>query len=581
MSAKRMLSSGCGPGSPLFENVRASVGQEAAENPSETPDRLMLHAGDFAQPYPGKRDALRLSHPTTARMLGMIKQYHPDASRSEMRRLLWPIKRADLVQACIYRYAALVGPDADLMRIYRDSNGSTVLDDNYAGDAYDADHCTSEQSMQAIDCSLVHYIKMMDQLRSNWPAMFRAVWRRDLKKVDALIERRPLPQLCCLRSQKGPTEKFRFMVGLFAEFERLFELLEYLGGPERVTSTSLKAALASLAKGQCAATGSREALYISTAWCHYQPLSHLSWFGCDDRLDYRHPHKAFGPRGITTAVSELDAIGTMAGHTGADGSFKAAVPFQLDSRLRPVGGDLPAHFFAGRDVRTMAIRFILELRQEMGRFAGGRANAKGKKTFELETWGAIGRLAMIITHRFCPETVAAVLDESSRSFQADRKALMPLGPTDLIANPRAWQRLYSGSLTKPSPTAARAIDLHGDTEKNSLLSNLVNTCRKDEHDFLSNCAGDIGHSVRFSALQWYTPYREAPALIKRWKNVPNGLKHAQSKLFSPIAEDRLRFCGRVAARMLPSALPSWQDPACRKSDARRKYEERRLQGQAK
>lgn len=89
------------------------------------------------------------------------------------------------------------------------------------------------------------------------------------------------------------------MVGLWAEFERLFELLENFGGPGRVTESSLRAVLASLAGCKLAAfIGRREALYIGTAWCHYRPLSHLPWFGCDDALDDRHPHRAFGPGGI-------------------------------------------------------------------------------------------------------------------------------------------------------------------------------------------------------------------------------------------------------------------------------------------
>lgn len=588
--------------SPLLRSVRAAVLQECSDYPALVPvklravpngsriqtrvadpetTKLKASPRDRMHRYAGARGVLLLRRVVSARIGKSVRDHQPDASGADIRRLLHPKNRADLVQACVYRYAPLIGPDADLTGIYRDAHGRTVLDDQYAGHLYDADHCAGEITEQALDCTLVDWMRFLDELRTICPQMFTAVWRRDVTKAGEILGKlgpERLPQLECLRSQKDPIRKFCFMVGLWAEFERLFELLEEFGGPDRVTESSLRAFLASTADGAApAGLGSRAALYVSTAWCHLAALTELQQNGCAPALEQSHPYKAFATNGFAEAVDELAAVRKDSGRKVAAKSIYAAVPFAKDSRLRPVAGDLPAHFFAGRDTRTLAIRFILEIRDEMGSFAGGRAD-RGKRHpyFEFETSGAIGRLAMIITHRFCPDTVAAVLNESSGSFRREREGLLPLRPNDLIANPRAWQRLYGGDDAKAPPIANRAINLFGSGGKSSFLGNIVRKCDESKIDFLTECARDFGYSVKFSALQWFAPYREADALIERWRNVPHGVKRRQWKLFERVEEDRLRFCGRVAARMLPSALPIWQDPSCRKSDARRMYEAQRL-----
>ena len=228
---------------------------------------------------------------------------------------------------------------------------------------------------------------------------------------------------------------------------------------------------------------------------------------------------------------------------------------------------MPSHFFAGRDVRTMGVRFLIELREEIGQFPGRRRNTC-KPIFELETSTAIGRLAMIMTARFCPDTVDAALTESSFSFSGEKVGFMPLTAGDLIVNPRAWRHLSGGNDEKISEFAKRAVALNGDG-KNYLLFNLGETARKDKEDFLTQCASDFCYSVAFGGRIWFSPYAEAEALSARWKSAPAGLKKALPNLFQPISQAELDIASRVAARMLPAALPVWQDPNCRKSDAQR------------
>jgi hypothetical protein len=578
--------------SPLLRSVRAAVLQECSDYPALVPiklravpngSRIQTRVADpetaklKASPrdrmhrYAGARDVLLLRRVVSKRIGKTVRDHQPHASDADIRKLLHPRNRADLVQACVYRYAPLIGPDADLTRIYRDAHGRTVLDDQYAGHVYDADHCAGEITERALDCTLVDWMRFLEELRTICPQMFIAVWHRDVTKAEAILGQlgpERLPQLRCLRSQKDPIQKFRFMVGLWAEFERLFELLEEFGGPERVTESSLRAFLASTADGAAAAgLGSRAALYVSTAWCHVRALTELQQNGCAPALEQSHPYKAFATNGFAPTVDELAAVRTDSGRKVAAKSIYAAVPFAQDSRLRPITGDLPAHFFVGRDTRTLAIRFILEIRKEMGPFYGRRAN-RGKRHpyFEFETSGAIGRLAMIITHRICPGTVSAVLAESYVNLLRHNRQLPPLAPGDMVANPVAWVRLYSGSRARPSTVAARATAIHKSGAKTYLFSNIVEAARKDENDLLSQCAGGFGYSVKFSALQWFSPYAEADQLARQWKKADPDLKSKLPALFAPVSAGDLKFCSRVAARMLPSALPIWQDPHWRKPD---------------
>lgn len=579
--------------SPLLRSVRAAVLQECSDYPTLVP--VKLRAGpngsriqtrvadpesaklkasprDRMHRYAGARDVLLLRRVVSKRIGKTVRDHQPDASDADIRKLLHPRNRADLVQACVYRYAPLIGPDADLTRIYRDVHGRTVLDDQYAGHVYDADHCAGEIIERVLDCTLVDWMRFLEELRTICPQMFTAVWRRDVTKAEEILGKlgpERLPRLSCLRSKNDPIQKFRFMVGLWAEFERLFELLEEFGGPGRVTESSLRAFLASTADGAAAAgLGSRAALYVSTAWCHVAALTELQQNGCAPALEQSHPYKAFATNGFAPTVDELAAVRTDSGRKVAAKSIYAAVPFAQDSRLRPVAGDLPAHFFAGRDIRRLAIRFILEIREEMGPFYGRRAN-RGHRYFEFETSGAIGRLAMIITHRICPDTVLAVLVETHGSLLRRNRHLPPLVPGDMIANPVAWARLYSGSSRAQSTVAKRAGVINQSLDRTQLFTNTVRAARRDKSDFLTQCAGAFGYSVKFSARQWFSPYAEADQLARQWKKADPDLKSKLPALFAPASAGDLKFCSRVAAKMLPSALPTWQDPRWRKPDALR------------
>lgn len=135
---------------------------------------------------------------------------------------------------------------------------------------------------------------------------------------------------------------------------------------------------------------------------------------------------------------------------------------------------------------------------------------------------------------------------------------------DLVANPADWQRLYIGPGATPSAVASRSERLGPD-----LLGSIVRGIRKEKSSFLANNAKALGHSLCFRSDAWFEPHDEADRLVAEWSAASADLRTAFPGCFEPVDAVTLLFCGRVAARMLPSALPTWQDPHCRKPDWQR------------
>ncbi|MDX3910179.1 MAG: hypothetical protein QHC67_10215 [Sphingobium sp.] len=578
------------PKSQLYSVVKAAVLDQARRRPSSVPADLVVEiraalaasadqypgviggdahdAGWRMDRFPATRDPVGSGHPIFDALVTTIRCWQPEASSATIAGLLLPANRQNLLQACIYRFSPVIGPAADLNQIYRDSAGRTVFDSGYCSEAYDADHCTGEIMQQVLDVTFLQFVNTLDWLRVHSNQLFDAVWHRNAKEVNHLIDNQPLPPMSFLRQHEDAKSKLIMLVSLFWEMERLFELLRAFGGRQRVTKSRLQRILSSTtALNAAVASGDRTAQYVATSWCHRLAIALLIQDGALNGHDSRHPHIAFGPAGMAENVDELATINTAAAIAVASSTVQAAVPFQIDARLRKAGSELLGHYHAGRDIRTLAVLFLLEARQELGENKGGRYNPGGRY-FEFETDGAIGRLAMIFTSRICPETADAVLKDIWAVYKKGRAHLAPLVHADLVANPVAWQRLYPG-LKTPSAPAARAVALNGMVARNGLLDSLVAKVRKDDSRFIFNDVSRLGNSICFSISMWFAPYREVEALLIQWRNRSPGLREAFPPCFSKISAWRLAFCGQIAAGLFPAANPFLQDPFSRKSNAYR------------
>lgn len=513
---------------------------------------------------PGLRDMVGEFHPTFDRMMLVARDHEGSAVDGvRVNALTQPKTRADLWQAAIYRWSAWFGVNCSLDDVYRDVNGRHAVDTGYMGEAYDADHSPDELLRQTLDVRLIDWIALLDELRLTWPELFEAVWHRDAVTVERLLQQnRRLPTMDFLRMRKDGRDRFRAVVGIFWEAERLFELLHAFGGRSRVTMPHLLKGLmaTSFLKAEIKAD-TRTGRYIATSWCHRAVLAMLFDDGLAIGHDPRHPHRTFGPGGNPSITDELKGCVTDPAREAATFNVRSAPPFVHDSRLRPIDDDLPVHFFAGREVRLMAVLFLLEVRAWLGPNPGPKPG-QGKGTFDVDGDSAIGRLALLIVARICPDTARSIIADVVQAAAANCRWLPPrIGAADFVANPRAWYRLHTGV---PNPTS---IPYRSEKLGEDVLATMVRGARKDRHRFIVSDPAKLAHTVCFVPEAWFDPHRETRMLIDEWLDA--GVEHETA---FPGCFDRtltsaeLEFCGELAAVIQPSAIDPWHDPHCRKPD---------------
>lgn len=569
----------------LGKVVETAICREAAENTHLVPKEITDEVGDVADRLggiyiigndlrragwrfdrnPGTRDAAREGHPLWARLTETIRRWEPDAPASRTAALQKPTGFTDLLRASVYRMAPLMGPGADLARLYSAPGGLTPFDPGYGGEMYDADHCTGELMRQLLDVTFLDWVTTLEWLRTCWPAMFDAVWTRDAVAVLRLMHTHALPPMPFLRQCKNQRQRLEALVAMFWEAERSFELIYAFGGRERVTISTLCATLGSTSMlGSAIRSDTRSANYAAGSWCHRYTLARLFEHGPNVAHLDQHPHVALGATGDALGMDELAGSASHAALDLIDGNLCTAPPIRIDQRLRMVAGERPAHFFGGRDVRTMAVFFLLEVRQFLGSNQGGRGKTQ-ERWFEVSIDGAIGRLATIITARICPDTAAATMSESvpflKRDDGPERIAL-----SDLTANPAAWQRHYICPAVQPSPIASASEYLGED-----FLGSMVRGVAKEPSAFLNNDPARLGHSLCFRPDAWFNSHAEAAQLAHQWKTAGQHRDAFPGAFDRSISVKGLTFAANVAAQLLPSALEMWQDPHCRKADRLRSF----------
>lgn len=583
----------------LMASVAAGIATEIAADPDAVPTSVLDKAKDWSAPsaagihimghetrragwrhgrLPGLRDMVGEFHPVFDRMMVMARRYEKNVPPEREAALRSPVSASDLWRAAIYRWSNWFGVDADLCRVYRDDNGRLADDPAYAGHAYDADHVPDELLRQVLDVTLIDWIGLLETLRVTWPAMFDAVWHRDAKAVDHLSrQNRRLPDMPFLRVRKDSADKLRTVVAIFWEAERAFELMHAIGGRHRVTMTRLLSALASTSMlGAAVAADDPTGRYVGSMWCHRGALALLFDEGLATGHDARHPHRSLGPGGDVNVTDEIVGCVSDAGLDLAGFNARTAPPFALDSRLRDVQGEEPVAFLAGRDVRSLAIRFLIEVRAWLGGSKGRKA-VLGPPLFEIETDSAIGRLALLMIARICPDTARSIIREATETITAVRSAPRfsakiadnpaepdhPITLSDIVANPRRWRAELRKGLPIIGSITAQSKWLGHDA-----FAGMVKKAKKDTSQFISAAFPALGHSICFMPQVWFEPYRETVGLQVAWEDVGRDHEAAFPRCFDrSIPADELAFCLRVAARQQVAATDMLRDPHCRQPDS--------------
>lgn len=571
----------------MIATVATGIADEMAADPGSVPATIRAKARNWSPPHigginvighdtraagwrhgrlPGLRGIVDDFDPVFNRMIAAARSTGSAASAEQEAALRHPQSQDELWRAAIHRWSAWFGRDCCLDLIYRDSQGRLADDPAYTGRSYDADHAPDELLRQVLDVTLIDWIVFLETLRTTWPAMFDAVWRRDAVKVKRLLGNKPrLPVMDFLRMRKEEQDRFCTVVAIFWEAERCFELMHAIGGTRRVTKPNLLAAMRSTSTlGAEVATDSRAARYVATTWCHRGSLSLLFEDGIAIDHDPRHPHSALGPGGDPVVTDEIAGCPTEAAFDSAAFTLNTAPPFALDSRLREVRGEQPAHFFAGRDVRLLAILFLVEVRAWLGTSRGRKTN-QPPALFSMTPDSATGRLALLMIARICPHTAASTLREAvDAKVAADHFRQPPFVVTlgDVVANPRAWRTLHNISM--PEGSVAGRSEWLG----SHMFEGMVDTARKERSRFVRNDPGALGNTICFTPQAWFDPYGETGMLRAAWYNVGADYETAFPCCFDrSIRADELAFCIRVAARQQVGATDMIQDAHARKPDA--------------
>lgn len=585
------------PSSRMIAGVAAGIAAEIAANPDTVPLSVLQKAADWMPPsptgihvmgddtraagwrhgrFPGLRDRVNEFHPVFDRMMVMARNHEKSVSPERQAVLRSPTNAKNLWQAAIYRWPHWFDVEADLAQIYRDGDGRLANDPAYNGQAYDADHAPDELFHQVLDVRLVDWISLLETLRVTWPAMFDAVWHRDAVAVDRMArQNRRLPDMPFLRVRKNSAERLRAVIAIFWEAERLLELMQAISGPRRVTMTKLLSALSSTSMlGSAVVADDLTARYIGSMWRHRGTLAQLFDGGLAMDHDPRHPHRSFGPGGDADINDEVEGCVTDAGNDLAGFNARSAPPFALDSRLRDVQSEEPVTFFAGRDVRELAIRFFLEVREWLGPSKGRKA-FPGPPLFEMETDSAIGRLAVLTIARICPDTARSVIREvvdattavrSKPGFRARSPEIpampdQPIALTHIVASPRAWHAAFGEKIPSTS-VAAQSRWLGGD-----VFAGMVDKARRNADKIITTDLAMLGHSISFLPKAWFHPYRETAMLHVAWNNVGRDHEIAFPGCFDrSIPADELTFCLQVAGRLQVAATDMLRDPHLRKPD---------------
>jgi hypothetical protein len=499
---------------------------------------------------PGLRDRVDQDHPVFARIAATVRHHEPGADLLRIRALQAPASRADLLRAVVYRMAPMFGDGAPLDRIYVDHLQRDYRHPHYTGARRDADYCAGELMEQTLGVTLLDWFELLDQLRDGWPELFHAAWRRDASACERLVSAEPhrVPRLATLRTRSDPSDKLLTICALFWEAERLFELLHLLGGRSAVTRSQMSAALRSSTSLSLAIRlGAPTGRFASSSWCQFDGLAAL-FAGTAGIPDPAHPHGALGRRGRCNAWH--DGHGWSNDHGLELARHVAAPPrFSIERYTVKAISDAYAMTFAGRDVRTLAILFLLEVREELGNSRGPRDGAP--RLFTLDSDAAIGRLATIFTGAISPAVAKAALQTSLAGMaKIDAHGVRRADATlaSLIANPRRWAERNH---IPPVATMSRAL---GD-----ILAGPVRTCRKDEARM--RLGNDIaGGSARFMLKGWFDQSIERRHLKRTRIAVPKEYRRFLPRLYAPVDKATMDFSLDVATLLIPGATDMWLDP---------------------
>ncbi len=274
---------------------------------------------------------------------------------------------------------------------------------------HDARHVTDETQLSLLMFSTAIHRDNLVALQMANPALFVALWRRDIDEAWKLGRRMKSADLPAsnLRSRiRSRLRRLIYGTALMSEFERLFEIIDTLKAERGVTRDGVKAVLL----GTSALTGValvETKNFVAGAVAHTRALH--------PTMD---PDSADRPDRIAAAF---------------DGS---AVFFPRYRAVRAVAGGMPVRYFLGVEPGMLALVALVHMVEDVKRRENDhrQPGRTGLGTFDRQDTASV-ELAVLITSNLCLPTARTILQREAKLGGSDDGWALAVVPT-LIDNPR-------------------------------------------------------------------------------------------------------------------------------------------------
>lgn len=298
--------------------------------------------------------------------------------------------------------------------------------------AYDAAHTTDDMQETLLSYSAGMHRENLISLQADHPALYIALWRRDMEAAKALVSRlhnAALPRSNPKSRIRSHGLRLMLCTALMNEHERLYEIIDAVRADRGVTRRTLAGALMT--------STSMSAVHAIDDDTH----KHLA--GAAVQVRSLHSKMSDRPAEPRTADPILERARTA--HADTRGFHEQT------RRIRWIAGDMPAAWFCGVEPAFLALVALIHMVRNMARREGAfwlRGTRDQAPDIDEQRRSLTVRLAVVITANICAATGRSMLpaDKTDKKLAAAR-----LAPADeawrdaavptLIANPRIAEQI--------------------------------------------------------------------------------------------------------------------------------------------
>jgi hypothetical protein len=456
----------------------------------------------------------------------------------------------------------------------------------YAGDAlYDADWSSDELMLQSVFVSLGEFVAMLGWLFLIDRWLFQAIWVRDINgivgamsKNAATIEtmtvidpkraarfgvhfkreaRKMLPEDHPVLQLGDVAAGVLVIVCIFFEFERGFEHLDHVTGPDPITEVMLAQALAT--KAAMIAEINRETTlgnYLAGCMLHRLPLAQgMATLGKGHVPE--SPHVSCAPGGNPLILDMVVGSQSDESYAAICREHGVLAPFGTGTKAGIIKGSVvtPAIFVHGMEPLRLAFALLLMIAQRLPEMRGPHAPGPRQGTHHEV---AYGRLSMMIMSHFDEKGAQEMLERSLSASSTARIQSWPPSLDGLVCNNNTWTR--SDPLMPPQRVLSESF---GD----GLYVSNVRATRSDLNKRIPDKIDRPGAAHGFYPDAWIYQDAYGSMLAQTTRASPNAISAAVRKslpgFYPSLDRASMDVLSWLANQINQAITPMAEDPANR------------------